>query len=78
MLAVMALEEFGVNPDKGEILVTGASGGVGGFAINFLAKLGYHVVASTGRLHESAYLKSLGATEVIDRTQFSAPGNALG
>jgi acrylyl-CoA reductase (NADPH) len=78
MLAVMALEKFGVNPDKGEIVVTGASGGVGGFAISFLAKLGYHVVASTGRLQESAYLKSLGATEVIDRTQFSAPGKALG
>ena len=78
MLAVMALEKFGVNPDKGEILVTGASGGVGGFAISFLAKLGYHVVASTGRLQESAYLKSLGATEVIDRAQFSAPGKALG
>lgn len=78
MLAVMALEKFGVSPDKGEILVTGASGGVGGFAIGFLAKLGYDVVASTGRLQESAYLKSLGAKEVIDRVQFSGPGKALG
>lgn len=78
MLAVMALEEFGVSPDKGEILVTGAGGGVGGFAISFLAKLGYNVVASTGRLQESVYLKSLGAKEVIDRAQFSGPGKALG
>jgi len=78
MLAVMALEKFGVDPDKGEILVTGAGGGVGGFAISFLAKLGYQVVASTGRLQESAYLKSLGATEVIDRAQFSGAGKALG
>jgi acrylyl-CoA reductase (NADPH) len=78
MLAVMALEKFGVDPDKGEILVTGAGGGVGGFAISFLAKLGYQVVASTGRLQENAYLKSLGATEVIDRAQFSGAGKALG
>ena len=78
MLAVMALEKFGVSPDKGEILVTGASGGVGGFAISFLSKLGYDVVASTGRLQESAYLKSLGAKEVIDRAQFSGPGKPLG
>ena len=78
MLAVMALEKFGVGPEKGEILVTGAGGGVGGFAISFLAKLGYDVVASTGRLQESAYLKSLGAKEVIDRAQFSGPGKALG
>jgi acrylyl-CoA reductase (NADPH) len=78
MLAVLALEKFGIDPSKGEILVTGASGGVGGFAITLLSKLGYHVVASTGRLEESAYLKNLGAKEVVDRAQFSGPGKALG
>lgn len=78
MLAIMALETFGLSPDRGEVLVTGASGGVGGFAINLLAKLGYHVVASTGRIQESAYLRSLGAKEVVDRTQFSGPGKPLG
>lgn len=57
MLCVMALEKNGVTPDKGEVLVTGANGGVGSFAIAILAKLGYHVVASTGRMDESDYLK---------------------
>jgi acrylyl-CoA reductase (NADPH) len=78
MLAIMALESFGLTPERGEVLLTGASGGVGGFAVNLLAKLGYDVVASTGRVQESAYLKSLGAKEVIDRAQFSGPGKALG
>jgi acrylyl-CoA reductase (NADPH) len=74
MLAVMALEKNGVTPDRGEILVTGANGGVGSFSIAILAKLGYHVVASTGRLEESEYLKQLGAAEVIDRAALSQRG----
>jgi acrylyl-CoA reductase (NADPH) len=77
MLSVMALEKNGVTPDKGEILVTGANGGVGSFSIAILAKLGYHVVASTGRLEESEYLKQLGAAEVIDRATLSQPGRPL-
>ena len=77
MLAVMALERNGVTPDKGEILVTGANGGVGSFSIALLAKLGYTVVASTGRLEESDYLKQLGAAEVIDRAMLSQPGRPL-
>jgi len=77
MLCVIALERNGVTPDKGEILVTGANGGVGSFSIAILAKLGYTVVASTGRVEESAYLTKLGASEVIDRTILSEPGRAL-
>jgi acrylyl-CoA reductase (NADPH) len=77
MLCVLALERQGVTPDKGEILVTGAAGGVGSVAIALLAKGGYTVVASTGRMNETEYLKSLGAAEVIDRAQFSAPGKPL-
>ena len=78
MLCVLALERFGVTPDHGEILVTGANGGVGSVAVAVLAKLGYTVVASTGRPAEADYLKSLGAAEVIDRAQFSDPGRPLG
>ena len=77
MLCVMALERHGVTPDKGEILVTGASGGVGGVAVSLLAKLGYRVVASTGRPAEAEYLKTLGAAEIVDRAQLSAPGKPL-
>ncbi|WP_374306280.1 MDR family oxidoreductase [Methylocella sp.] len=77
MLCVMALERCGLSPDKGDVLVTGASGGVGGIAIALLARAGYRVIASTGRLSEEAYLKSLGAAEVVDRAQFSAPGAPL-
>lgn len=77
MLCILALEEHGVTPADGEILVTGASGGVGSVAVAILSKLGYTVVASTGRLEETAYLKSLGAAEVVDRQQFSAPGKPL-
>jgi acrylyl-CoA reductase (NADPH) len=77
MLAVMALEKNGVTPDKGEVLVTGANGGVGSFSIAILAKLGYQVVASTGRLEESDYLRELGAAEVIDRATLSQPGRPL-
>ena len=78
MLCVMALEKHGVKPDNGEVLVTGANGGVGGVAIALLAKLGYTVVASTGRLEEAEHLKALGATTVIDRAELSAPGKAIG
>lgn len=78
MLCVMALEKHGVAPGDGDILVTGANGGVGSVAITLLAKLGYRVVAATGRLHEADYLKSLGAAEVIDRAELAAPGRPLG
>ena len=78
MLCVMALERHGVTPDKGEVLVTGANGGVGSVAVAILAKLGYTVVASTGRAAEAEYLKTLGAAEIVDRAQFSEPGRPLG
>ncbi|MEQ1890728.1 MAG: MDR family oxidoreductase [Alphaproteobacteria bacterium] len=78
MLCVVALEKQGVRPDQGEILVTGAAGGVGSVAIALLAKLGFKVVASTGRLAEAGYLKDLGAVEVIDRATLSGPAKALG
>ena len=77
MLCVTALERHGVTPDKGEILVTGANGGVGSIAVSLLAKLGYRVVASTGRPNEVDYLKTLGAVEILDRAQFSTPGKPL-
>jgi len=77
MLCLLGLEKHGVKPDKGDILVTGAAGGVGSVAIALLAKRGYSVVASTGRMNEAEYLKSLGAAEVIDRAQFSNPGKPL-
>jgi acrylyl-CoA reductase (NADPH) len=77
MLCTLKLEQLGVNPGQGEILVTGASGGVGSVAIAILAKLGYRVVASTGRLGEAEYLKQLGAAEVIDRKALSEPGKPL-
>jgi len=77
MLCVLALERQGVKPDAGEILVTGATGGVGSFAVSLLARRGYKVVASTGKASESDYLKQLGAAEVIDRALLSAPGKPL-
>jgi len=77
MLCVLALERHGVTPTAGEILVTGAAGGVGSVAIAILAKLGYTVVAASGRPEESAYLKGLGAQEVLDRSVFSSPGKPL-
>jgi acrylyl-CoA reductase (NADPH) len=77
MLSVLALEKHGVAPTDGEILVTGASGGVGSVAIAILAGRGYKVVASTGRLDEAPYLTSLGAAEVIDRKTLSSPGKPL-
>ncbi|MBA4256911.1 MAG: alcohol dehydrogenase [Polaromonas sp.] len=78
MLCVMALERHGVKPADGEILVTGANGGVGSVAIILLAQLGYRVVASTGRPEAAEHLKALGAAEVVDRATLSAPGKPLG
>lgn len=77
MLCVMALERHGITPDGGQVLVTGAAGGVGSVAIALLAKLGYEVVAVTGRLNESDFLKGLGASEIIDRASLSEPGKPL-
>jgi len=77
MLCVMALERHGVTPERGEVLVTGATGGVGSVSIALLAKLGYRVVASTGRTAEAPYLASLGAVEVVDRAALTAPGKPL-
>jgi len=77
MLCVMALEEQGVKPSDGEVIVSGASGGVGSVAVSVLAKLGYTVVALTGKAHEHEYLKELGASEVLDRSLFSEPGRPL-
>lgn len=77
MLCSMALAEQGVKPSDGEILVTGASGGVGSVAIAILAARGYKVIASTGKLTEADYLKSLGAVDVMDRAELSAPGKAM-
>ena len=77
MLCVMALQKHGVKPADGEVLVTGAAGGVGSFAIALLSKLGFTVVASSGRPQEAEYLQSLGAAEVIDRSSLSEPGKPL-
>lgn len=77
MLSVLALEKHGIKPGDGPILVTGASGGVGSVAIVLLASLGYEVVASTGRLSETDYLKFLGATRIIEREQLATPGKPL-
>jgi acrylyl-CoA reductase (NADPH) len=74
MLCVMALEQQGVSPTQGEVLVTGATGGVGSVAVALLSKLGYQVVAATGKPQEQAYLKSLGAHSLIDRAELSAAG----
>jgi acrylyl-CoA reductase (NADPH) len=77
MLCVMALEKQGVTPDKGEIIVTGAGGGVGGVAVLLLSHLGYEVAASTGRPEESEYLKGLGAKTIIERKELSSAGRPL-
>ncbi len=77
MLSVLALEKHGLTPKDGPIVVTGAAGGVGSVATAVLSKLGYHVIASTGRVSEAAYLKSLGAAEVIDRAELSGPAKPL-
>jgi acrylyl-CoA reductase (NADPH) len=78
MLCVLALERGGVDPARGDVLVTGASGGVGSVAIAILAKLGYRVLASTGRAGEEAYLRDLGAAGVVDRSTLSEAGPPLG
>ncbi len=78
MLSVLALERHGITPERGDILVTGANGGVGSFAIALLARLGYRVVASTGRPEEAEYLSALGAAEIIERASLSAPRRPLG
>ena len=77
MLCVMALEKHGLQPGDGEVLVTGANGGVGSVAVALLSRLGYTVTASTGRMQEEAHLKALGASSVIDRAELSAPGKPL-
>jgi len=77
MLCVLALEDHGLQPGQGDVLVTGATGGVGSVAITLLAKLGYTVVAATGKATEEAYLKNLGAASIIDRADLSAPGKPL-
>jgi acrylyl-CoA reductase (NADPH) len=78
MLAVMALEDAGVAPGKGPVIVTGAAGGVGSFAILLLAGLGFEVIASTGRPQEESYLKMLGASRIVPRGELAAPSRALG
>jgi acrylyl-CoA reductase (NADPH) len=77
MLCVMTLERHGVAPDSGDILVTGAAGGVGSVAVALLSKLGFRVAAMTGRPAESDFLKQLGAAEILDRTQFAGAGKPL-
>jgi acrylyl-CoA reductase (NADPH) len=77
MLSVMALERHGIAPDRGPVVVTGAAGGVGSVAISILSKLGYHVIASTGRPAESGYLKDLGAAETMSRDELSGPAKPL-
>jgi acrylyl-CoA reductase (NADPH) len=77
MLCVLALERHGAKPGDGEVLVTGATGGVGSTAIALLSKLGHRVVAATGKASEADYLKSLGASSIIDRAELGAPGKPL-
>lgn len=77
MLCVLALEQQGICPDSGDVLVTGAAGGVGSVAVAILAKLGYTVIAMTGRAAESDYLKSLGAQHIMDRAEYSQAGRPL-
>lgn len=78
MLCLMALERHGLTPDQGPVLVTGASGGVGSFAVSLLAQAGYQVIAATGRAEEADYLRTLGASEVLARSELSEPGKPLG
>jgi len=78
MLCVLALEQHGVKPEHGEILVTGAAGGVGSVAIAVLSRLGYSVVAVSGRPEEADYIRGLGAAEILDRSMFNEPGRPLG
>ncbi|WP_295813105.1 MDR family oxidoreductase [uncultured Nitratireductor sp.] len=78
MLCVMALERHGITPERGPVVVTGATGGVGSVAVTLLAGQGHHVIASTGRAAEADYLKRLGAAEIIDREELSGPARPLG
>lgn len=78
MLSLMALEAHGLTPATGDVLVTGANGGVGSFAISLLAHNGYSVVASTGRPAEAEHLRRLGASSIIDRAELAEPGRPLG
>jgi len=78
MLCVRALERGGLAPERGDVLVTGASGGVGSIAVALLSTLGYRVIASTGRAAEADYLRGLGAAEILDRNELAAPGKPLG
>lgn len=78
MMCVMALEHAGITSAHGDVLVTGANGGVGSIAISLLSKLGYRVIASTGRPEEADYLHALGAAELIDRNELAAPGRPIG
>lgn len=77
MLALMALERYGLRPDRGPAIVTGAAGGVGSVAVALLARAGWHVIASTGRPEEADYLKGLGAAEIIERSELSGPVRPL-
>ena len=77
MLCVMEIERLGIDKTRGDVLVTGATGGVGSIAVAILARRGYRVVASTGKTAEAAYLKALGAAEVIERKALSEPGKPL-
>ncbi|TKT70854.1 oxidoreductase [Afipia massiliensis] len=77
MLCVSALEKHGISPGDGDVLVTGANGGVGSVAIMLLSKLGYKVVAATGRTQESRHLENIGASEILDRNSISKPGKPL-
>ena len=77
MLCVMALQQHGITPEQGPVLVTGANGGVGSIAVALLSRLGFTVHAATGRTHESAHLTALGASEIIDRATLNAPGKPL-
>lgn len=78
MLCLMALEKHGLGPERGPAIVTGAVGGVGSVAVALLARAGWHVIAATGRPEEADYLKSLGAAEILDRSELAAPGRPLG
>jgi len=77
MLSVLALERHGLKPGEGEVLVTGASGGVGSVAVALLARLGHRVVAATGKAGEADYLRTLGAAEVSDRAALATPGKPM-
>lgn len=78
MLAILALEDAGITPDRGPVLVTGAAGGVGSVSVAILSTLGFEVIASTGRPEEEPFLKSLGAASIIERKELSEPGRPLG